>query len=261
MSLRTEFAAIAVTLSLALALGCATSPTGRRQLKLLSDAEIDKMGVDAFQEMKAKGPISENRRANRLVRCVADAITAQLPAPYASRKWEVVVFDEETPNAFALPGGKIGVHTGLLSVAESQGQLATVIGHEVAHVIAGHSNERASHQIATGTAAAVAAEVAGPLGEAAVGAGAQLGLLLPFSRTQEAEADVLGLEYMARAGFDPTESVVLWQNMERASDGAPPEFLSTHPSGGTRIRGLQGKLPEMIPLYNQAREAGRRPDC
>jgi len=261
MPVRKFLPGLVAVVSCALALACATSPTGRRQLKLLSDAEVDRMGVTAFQEMKAKGPISENRRANRLVRCVAKAITAQLPAPYAERKWEVVVFDEESPNAFALPGGKIGVHTGLLTVAESQGQLATVIGHEVAHVIAGHSNERASHQIATGTAAAVAGEVAGPLGEAAVGAGAQLGLLLPFSRTQEAEADVLGLEYMARAGFDPTESVVLWQNMERASDGAPPEFLSTHPSGGTRIRGLQGKLPEMIPLYEEARAAGRRPRC
>lgn len=136
-----------------------------------------------------------------------------------------------------------------------------MIGHEVAHVIAGHSNERASQQLATGTVTAVAREVAGPLGEVAVGTGAQLGLLLPFSRQQEAEADVLGLEYMARAGFDPTESVVLWQNMERAADGAPPEFLSTHPSGGTRIRGLQARLPSVLPLYEAAGRAGRRPRC
>lgn len=261
MTVRPDLRSLVLALSCVLMAGCATSPTGRRQLKLLSDAEVDRMGVAAFQDMKARGPISENRRANRQVRCIVDAIVAQLPPPHGTRTWEVVVFDEETPNAFALPGGKIGVHTGLLTVAETQGQLATVIGHEVAHVIAGHSNERASHQIATGAVAAVAGEVAGPLGEAAVGAGAQLGLLLPFSRTQESEADVLGLEYLARAGFDPTESVVLWQNMERASEGGPPEFLSTHPSGDTRIRDLQEQLAEMTPLSQAAREAGRRPNC
>ena len=239
---------------------CTTSPTGRRQLQLLSDEQLAEQGALAFAEMKEQVPTSRDRGAERYVRCVTDAVLGALPES-ARRSWEVALFEEPTPNAFALPGGKIGVHTGLLQVASNQGQLATVLGHEVAHVIAGHSNERASREIATAGVIGVIGVVAGEGAGQIAGAGAQLGLLLPFSRTQESEADVIGLVYMSDAGFDPRESVALWRNMEKAGGGSPPQFLSTHPSGGTRIKDLEARMPEALERWRAARSSGRRPAC
>jgi predicted Zn-dependent protease len=187
-------------------------------------------------------------------------------APNAPSSWEVVVFEEESANAFALPGGKIGVHTGLLDVATNQHQLATVLGHEVAHVLAEHGNERVSTQLATQGGLELIQAISGPASPtknaalAALGLGAQVGVLLPFSRAQESEADTIGLELMARAGFDPRQGPVLWENMSRQG-GQPPEFLSTHPSGDTRIRSLEAQVPEVMPVYERARSAGRRPSC
>jgi len=177
------------------------------------------------------------------------------------QQWEVVVFEEEEPNAFALPGGKIGVNTGIVKVAKSQDQLATVLGHEVAHVIAHHANERVSQQAVAGTLMQVAGATLDPRLAAALGAGAQVGVLLPFSRTQESEADLVGLDLMASAGFDPRASVEFWQNMEKAGGAGTPEFLSTHPSGSTRMSDLRNRLPQAMQLYDQATQAGRRPRC
>jgi predicted Zn-dependent protease len=183
----------------------------------------------------------------------------------------VRVFEDETANAVALPGKKIGVHTGLLAVAKNQDQLATVLAHEVAHVVARHSAERVSDQIAIQGGAQLAGAVIGAAGDpssplhgialGALGLGAQ-GVVLKFSRTHESEADKLGLDLMARAGFDPRESVPLWQNMEAAAKGArPPEFLSTHPSPATRIRDLQQRIPQTLPVAEQAWAGGRKPRC
>jgi predicted Zn-dependent protease len=250
------------TLSLA---ACAVSPLGRRQLAFFPDAQLADMGVAAFNQLKAKTPVSTTAKTNAYVKCVADSITSTLaPGESPVRYWEVVVFDSPDANAFALPGGKIGVYTGLLKVAKTQDQLAAVIGHEVAHVLARHSNERVSTAYTAEAAMTVvsASGVASRELMALLGVGAQVGVLLPFSRTQESEADLLGLDLMARSGFDPRQSITLWQNMNAArTSGAPPEFLSTHPSDATRIGKLNARMPRATSLYEAARSAGRQPRC
>jgi hypothetical protein len=208
-------------------------------------------------------------RMNAYVGCVAKAVTAQVPASYGITSWEVVVFDSKEINAFALPGGKIGVYSGLLKVAKNQDQLATVIGHELTHVLAQHSNERLSRDQLTGIGLAVADaaigssdSLGGAATMAALGLGVQVGIALPYGRTQESEADRLGLELMARAGFNPAEAVTLWQNMSAASGGkAPPQLLSTHPSDQSRIANLQAQQAEVQPLYQQAKASGLVPQC
>lgn len=256
-----------LTATLVLLTACATSPLGRSQLLIFPAAEMDAMGVQAFDQIVQEGAVSRDAAANAYVRCVANAITAVLPAEERGEGWEVVVFDDETANAFALPGRKIGVHTGLLAVATNQDQLATVIGHEVGHVLAHHGNERMSQQFVAQTGLGVAQVLAGEpspakdLALGALGLGAQVGILLPFSRSQEREADLLGLDLMAQAGFDSRQSVELWRNMAKGGGGEQPEFLSTHPSHDTRIQDLSQRIPQTLPLYEKARQSGRAPRC
>jgi len=251
----------------ALVLACATSPLGRRQLRLFPEADMDAMGVQAYEQIKGETPATTDAGASRYVRCVANAITRALPASDAAGEWEVTVFEEDSPNAFALPGRKIGVNTGLLKVARNQSQLATVVGHEVAHVLANHGNERMSTAYAAQSSLSLAQVLAGEPSPqkqqifALLGVGAQVGVLLPFSRTQESEADLLGLDLMAKAGFDPRQSVELWRNMAAAGGGQPAEWLSTHPSHETRIDELQERIPQSMDLYEKARAAGTRPNC
>jgi predicted Zn-dependent protease len=253
-------------LLLVVGVGCSSSPTGRRTLRVFDDSQMSQMGITAFDELKKETPISNDAGAQAYVRCVARAITAEITTPGAPRSWEVVVFQDDSANAFALPGGKIGVHTGLFKVAKNQDQLATVLGHEVAHVLAQHANERASTQLATSGALKALEVLSGPASPAksrtiaVLGAGAQVGVILPFSRSQESEADVLGLDLMAKAGFDPREGPALWENMA-ALGGAPPEILSTHPSSGSRIAALRERATTALPLYEKARAAGKRPRC
>ena len=246
--------------------GCATSPTGRDQLIMFSPSSMDRMGAAAFDEIKAETPAA-GAYLSRYVECVADAVVAVLPGEQA-QGWEVEVFDEDEPNAFALPGKKIGVYKGLLDVAERQDQLAAVIGHEIGHVLAQHGNERMSSQFVVGAGLAVAEAMMrrpdsneGRQVMAVLGLGAQVGILLPYGRSHETEADRIGLELMAQAGFDPEASVELWRNMSRLGGPRPPEFLSTHPANETRIRALQSQIPAATKVYRQAREAGRVPDC
>lgn len=252
-------------------LGCVTSPLGRKQLMLVDDQQMDQMGVAAFQEMKTQTPIESDATVNRYVTCVAQPITQAARGQTPVSNWEIVVFKDPTANAFALPGGKIGVHTGLLTVAKNQDQLAAVLGHEVGHVIARHSAERMSEAQMQGVGlSAINAFIthgAAPSGSsqmimAALGLGAQVGVALPHSRTQESEADLIGENLMAKAGFDPRQSVELWHNMSAASGGAaPPEFLSTHPASEKRIAELQKNLPQALPIYEQARASGLNPRC
>lgn len=237
---------------------CATSPLGRRQIMLVSTGEMNEMGVAAFTDMKKKMPETKDAKVSTYVGCVARNVTAVMPGGI---NWEVRVFEDKNINAFALPGGKIGVFTGLLKAAQTQDQLAAVIGHEVAHVLAGHSAERYSEAklASVGNTAVYAFTGVNP---ELLGLATNVFFLLPHSRTHEAEADILGMDYMAKAGFDPNAAIVLWQNMSKASGGdKPPEMLSTHPSDQTRIKGLTGRLAISMPLYEQARAAGKKPAC
>jgi predicted Zn-dependent protease len=248
---------------------CATSPTGRHQLELFPSKQMAEMGDAAYEKIKQETPVSQDKAINHYVQCVVNALIAVVPSPPSGAQWEVTVFKEDqTVNAFALPGGKIGVYTGILKVAKNADQLAAVIGHELGHVIAEHGNARLSTQYATQTGLQLIQALAGATGSATgqqlmalLGVGAQVGIILPFSRAQESEADLLGLRYMAEAGFDPRQSIQLWQNMMQASGSAPPEFLSTHPSNQSRINNLEQHLPEAMKLYQQALAKNRQPKC
>ncbi len=244
---------------------CSTSSLGRKQITLFSNAELDKMGITSFEQMKKETPISHNKAVNNFVQCVAKAITKNVDKTVHSGEWEVVVFDSKQVNAFALPGGKIGVYTGILNVTENQDQLAAIIGHEVGHVIEHHSNERlSSGQLAqVGLAAANAILTSQEIENknmwmAGLGLGVQYGVLMPYSRTHESEADIVGQNLMARSGFDPRESVKLWQNMAKLNQSQPPEFMSTHPSNQTRIKQLSAQLATSMNYYQNAAE---KPHC
>jgi predicted Zn-dependent protease len=225
---------------------------------------MDQMGVQAYEKIKKETKIDTDPKINAYVRCIADDLLKVVQEEGSKTTWEVTVFVDETANAFALPGGKIGVNTGMLKMATTQDELAAVLGHEIAHVIAKHSNERASTKLATGLGINIAAATTGSRGAqvaAALGAGAYFGIELPFSRTQESEADVLGLIYMSKAGFDPLSSVKLWEKMQAEKGKSPPEFLLTHPTSETRIKRLEEKMPEALELYHEALKKGIKPAC
>ncbi len=267
--MRKVYGTISLLIGAMLLAGCSSSPTGRSQLLMYSANDMAQLGGQSFAQLKQSTPINRNAATNRYVQCVAKAVVAQVPESYGyqSDSWEVVVFDSKDVNAFALPGGKIGVYSGLLGVAKNQDQLATVIGHELSHVLAQHSNERMSRQSLADMGMNVASVALGQTAYgssamAALGVGVQVGVLLPFNRGQESEADVIGLELMAKAGFDPRESVALWQNMSAASGGKnPPALLSTHPSDSSRMATLNELQPQMIPLMERAHAAGLKPKC
>jgi predicted Zn-dependent protease len=248
--------------------GCATSPLGRTQLQLFPEEQLEQMGAAAFDNIDEATPRIDDPRLTSYVTCVANHILAVLPG-VSRQNWEVAVFESDQQNAFALPGGKIGVYSGMTKLAESQDQLAAVIGHEVAHVIADHGNERISTSFAADTGLQLVSVLAAGSSSgdsqtlmSLLGLGTQVGVLLPFSRTQEEEADLLGLDYMASAGFEPSASIALWRKMQEAAGGnAPPEIMSTHPATGTRIQALQKRMPAAQELYRNAIAKNRRPDC
>ncbi len=242
--------------------GCATSPLGRSQLMLLPDSQMAALGDQAFLNLRQKTPVASDRRTNAYVECVAGALAREVGG-----QWEVAVFEDDSANAFALPGGKIGVNSGMLKVAANQHQLATVIAHEVSHVLARHTNERVSQEMAVKQGLGLVQAMANPTsptGQAMMGllgVGAEYGVLLPYNRVQESEADLMGLDLMAKAGFEPEESVKLWANMERAGGNQTVEFLSTHPSHATRMQDLQNRMPRALELSRQARDRGKNPQC
>lgn len=233
---------------------------------LVPESQMSAMGAQSFEQMKQQTPVERDSAANRYVQCVAMAVAREAEEQANVRDWEVVVFRDRSANAFALPGGKIGVHTGILLVARTPGQLAAVLGHEVGHVIARHGNERVSQGLVAqlgleGLSAVTRGHPQHATLMGLLGVGTQFGVLLPFGRTQESEADRIGLDLMARAGFDPRESVELWKNMSAASGGQPPEFLSTHPSHETRIAQLEANMPAARAAFEGARASGRNPAC
>ncbi len=242
---------------------CATSPTGRSQFIYMSDAQLNQMGLQAFDNLKTEKAISSNSQHKQFVNCIAEAITYE-----SGGNWEVVVFADDSLNAFALPGNKIGVYTGLINLVDNQDQLAAVIGHEVGHVLARHSNERLSQKTAISQSVALVTAISQPtsalgqLGISALGIGTQYGIILPFSRTHESEADIMGLDLMAKAGFDPGQSIQLWQKMAQASQGQQAaEFMSTHPSYSTRIKELSEHMPKAMQFYQQAQSINKTPRC
>jgi predicted Zn-dependent protease len=235
-----------------------------------AESGLEKKSRKAFEEMKQRIPISAHERATQIVECVTYSLIAVLDDSDAQQNWEVVLFEDDNINAFALAGGKVGVNTGIFKVADNPDALAAVIGHEIAHVMEQHVAKRATRKVLTqigAVAAAVGAGIAGAPGVTqqatanAASLGAELGINKPYDRAQETDADIVGMHYMARAGFDPRATIDLWKNMTKANRGSPPEFLSTHPSSDNRLARLAEELPSAIAEYDESRAAGRQPDC
>jgi predicted Zn-dependent protease len=236
---------------------CSTAPvTGRRQLSLVSTGQEAQLGLTEFEKLKKDTPISNDPAANALLQKVGKRVAAAAANDLPNAQWEFVVFESKEANAFCLPGGKIGVYTGILPITRDEAGLATVLGHEVAHATAHHGSERMSQQMAAqgfGELAGVA--ITDPrwsqLFQTVYPIGTQVGVLLPFSRKQESEADRIGLHYMARAGYDPKEAVAFW---ERFSSSMPanstPTFLRTHPVDSTRIADIKKYLFEAEQEYH-----------
>jgi len=242
---------------LAAVIACTTVPvTGRRQLLLLSEGEELQMGLSAYQEVLKKARLSSDPAATEQVRRVGRRIAAATGR--TDYQWEWSLLEDKQANAFCLPGGKVAVYTGILPITRDDAGLAAVLGHETAHAIARHGGERVSQGLlvqvglaATQVALARSDPAMVQQVTALLGAGTTVGLLLPWSRTQESEADHLGLIFMAKAGYDPHAARDLWVRMAEAAKGSarPPEFLSTHPAEETRIRQIEGWLPEALQYY------------
>jgi predicted Zn-dependent protease len=254
-TIRAGIGRIAATAAVALALfasGCQQAPiTGRNQLVLVSDQQAAQLGTQAYQEVLQKQGVAHDPKLEATVKRVGERI-AHVVDPKGAMHWEFNLIKDDTANAFALPGGKVGVNVGLFKVVQNDDQLAAVLGHEIAHVMAKHSAERMSQQVLvqTGLTGLGASGTSQGLVQL-VAAAAQLGVILPYTRTQEAEADRIGLHYMAEAGYDPRAAITLWQNMEKAGGKGPPEFLATHPSPGNRIQMIQAELPKVMPIYER----------
>ncbi len=233
-----------------------------RMPNLVSDAQAAALGQEAWDQIRADTPPSGNRDYQSALDRVAARL---LQAAGSSRDdWEILVFAESGANAFALPGGKIGVYEGMFEIAQNEDQLAAIVGHEIGHLSAEHAQQRMSAQIAKNAGIRLVAFFLN-LGEiefaeeiaAAMGLGVEVGLLLPFSREQELEADAMGLRTMARAGFDARQAVTLWERMQAASRDRPPAFLATHPTPQSRIREIEEILVTSVTAQTSASSASR----
>lgn len=241
---------------------CATVPeTGRSQILLVSPVQEAQLGFQEFEKLKKSVPISQDAAANAQLQRVGQRIAVVAPLPNA--RWEFVLFDKpDTPNAFCLPGGKVGVFSGILPITKDDGGLATVIGHEVAHAVARHGAERMSEAMLIQLGGQLLeqatigrSEISRVLMQQAYGIGTTLGVALPHSRGQELEADRLGVLYMARAGYPPREALGFWKRFAEYKDkkggGKQVEFLSTHPLDEQRIRQIEGMIPQAEMEYRK----------
>ena len=229
---------------------CQTTPvTGRSSLNLFSTQDDIQLGRQAFAQVLDSQPIVGSGREREMVERAMTRLTAVSDDP--GFEWQVeLIDDDQTVNAFALPGGKMAVYTGILPVCQTETGLAVVMGHEIGHVVARHGTERISLTMPLDTLMQLV-----DLGDYTSIASTSLDVLLnlPFGRKQESEADEIGLVYMARAGYDPREAIAFWERMESLSQGGgPPEFLSTHPSHETRVERLKAKLPEALEIWKQS---------
>lgn len=254
-----------------LVVSCATVPiTGRRQLSLVPESQMMATSYQQYDEFIKSNKLSTDRRQTAMVRDVGQRVQGAVEQYFkqqgqsqrlADYRWEFNLVESPDVNAWCMPGGKVVVYSGLLPVARNEAGLAVVVGHEIAHAVADHGGERMSQQLLAqfGGMALDAALQSRPdqtrqLWMGVYGAGAQYGVLMPFNRQQESEADRLGLVFMAMAGYDPNEAVTFWSRMAAASGGQnPPEFMSTHPSDETRIANLNKLLPEAMGYYRQGR--------
>ena len=229
--------------------GCQEAPiTGRNQLILMPESQATQAGLQAYQQIKQQEPVSHDSQLNQEVQEVGRRIAAVSGQP--DWDWQFTLFQNDEPNAFALPGGKVGVYTGLFKVVQNRAQLAAVLGHEIGHAIAHHGAERMSQDMLAQLGAAAVGIGTGSAEYAQLAAqAATLGITLPYSRTQESEADHIGLILMAKAGYDPREAIDLWENFQKLGGQRPPEWLSTHPSEGTRIDRLKELMPEAMQVY------------
>lgn len=249
-----------------LIIACATVPvTGRRQLNLIPGSQLNAMSFSQYDEFIKSHKLSTDTQQTEMVKRVGKRIQGAVERYFADRgeagrlkdyKWEFNLVEDSAVNAWCMPGGKVVVYTGILPVTKDETGLAVVLGHEIAHAIANHGNERMSQgliamtgQLALAKALENKKEETQALFMAAYGVGAQVGVLLPYSRLHESEADHLGLIFMAMAGYDPRQAISFWERMAADSKGAPPEFLSTHPSDQTRIDKLKAELPEALTYY------------
>jgi predicted Zn-dependent protease len=266
----------ALVLAAAMMLGACTTTTEqgnvgvqRSQFLLVSSAEMDQAAAAQYQQViKAETPKGNVNRDPKQVERVQGIAKRLIPQTAVFRKdalewkWEVNVLTSPEVNAWCMPGGKIAVYTGIIEKLQiTDDELAAVMGHEIAHALREHGRERASQQMAAGVGAGLAGVVAdiflpgsGQLATQGAGLGTQLGVLLPYSRTHETEADRMGVELAARAGYDPRAAITLWQKMGKLSGGgAPPQLLSTHPSNEARVKDLTEFSQKVMPLYEQAR--------
>ncbi|MBP2160694.1 MULTISPECIES: M48 family metallopeptidase [Asticcacaulis] len=225
--------------------GCESNEAlGRSQLILFDERSLEQSALAGWQEQLRTAKVSRDPALNARLQTVGGRIVKA--AGMGGSAWEYVLFENDQPNAFVIPGNKVGVNTGLFKVVKNDDQLAAVIGHETAHVIGRHAAERASQQAATQVGLEIATRTTEGRVQQAVanygGMGAALGLLLPYSRKHESEADKIGVDLMVKAGYRASESVTLWENMSAQKTSAPPQFLSTHPSDKTRINDLKAYI-------------------
>jgi predicted Zn-dependent protease len=244
---------------------CYTNPvTGRQSLVLVQPSEELALGAQSFQQIRTEEKVSTDAAMNARVRKVGERIAAAVGNQMPNAQWEFVVFDSKDVNAFALPGGKVGVYTGLLKLASSDDELAVVMGHEIGHVIARHGAERMSEQMVIQGLGALGSAYAQSkytpetvqLFQTAYGGVATVGRILPHSRANETEADHMGVVFAANAGYNPEAAIGFWQKMSQQKTGNPgalEKFLSTHPADSQRIADLQALMPQVMPIYQQNR--------
>jgi predicted Zn-dependent protease len=252
-----------------LSVGCSTVPvTGRKSLNILPDSELLSMSLQQYDDVLKKSKLSNDLIKIRMLKRVGERIARATEQFFTERgmeselknyKWEFnLIEDDKVANAWCMPGGKVVVYTGILPITQSDTGLAVVLGHEIAHAIAKHGNERMSQGLlaqlgAVGLSAALSTHPSetNQIFMAAYGLGANVGVLLPYSRIQESEADHIGLILMAKAGYDPREAVPFWKRMNEKGGSRPPELLSTHPAPETRIKEIEAEIPEAMKYYKR----------
>jgi predicted Zn-dependent protease len=244
--------------------GCASAPiTGRRQLMLVSESQELALGLQAYREVLREEPITRDPTATEPLRRIVARLASVADRP--DYRWEVnAIKDDKTVNAFVLPGGKIAVYTGIFPIAQTEAGMAIILGHEVGHAIARHAGERMSQQlgaqlVGTALSVGIAGSPYGNMIMAAYGLGAQVGVLLPYSRLQESEADRIGLVLAAKAGYDPHVAVGVWQRMAALPGKRPPVYLSTHPEPEARLQEIKAFLPTAMAEFRPHPDPGDRP--